>query len=222
MLLCPWDSPGKNTGVGCHLLLQGIFPTLGSNPPLLHWRHILHHWAPGKPRAVPFLTAHCRMTPCDPTDCSPPGSSICGDSPGKNTGVGCLILLQGIFPAQGSNPGLPHCRRILYRPIPQGSPIILEWVAYPFFRSSWPRNWTRVSWIAGGFPAELPGKPHYMVINTKTDVQFTSTSSLIINTNWIKMNNFSLQLFFFLSYLDFIGNQLMKHSKCRKWHHFFI
>ena len=34
-LLCPWDSPGKNTGVGCHALLQGIFPTQGSNPALL-------------------------------------------------------------------------------------------------------------------------------------------------------------------------------------------
>ena len=47
-------------------------------------------------------------------DCSPPGSSIHGDSPGKNTGVGCHALFQGIFPSQGSNPGLPHCRRILY------------------------------------------------------------------------------------------------------------
>ena len=36
-LLCPWDFPGKNTGVGCHFLLQGIFPTQGSNPCLLHW-----------------------------------------------------------------------------------------------------------------------------------------------------------------------------------------
>ena len=34
-LLCPWDSPGKNTGVGYHALLQGIFPTQGSNPHLL-------------------------------------------------------------------------------------------------------------------------------------------------------------------------------------------
>ena len=34
--LCPWDSPGKNTGVGCHALLQGIFPTQGSNPNSLH------------------------------------------------------------------------------------------------------------------------------------------------------------------------------------------
>ena len=41
--LCPWDSPGKNTGVGCHALLQGIFPTQGSNPGLLHCRQILYH-----------------------------------------------------------------------------------------------------------------------------------------------------------------------------------
>ena len=37
-LLCPWDFPGKTTGVGCHFLLQGIFPTQGSNPHLLHWQ----------------------------------------------------------------------------------------------------------------------------------------------------------------------------------------
>ena len=41
-LLCPWDSPGKNTGVCCHLLLQGIFPTQESNPCLLHSRQILY------------------------------------------------------------------------------------------------------------------------------------------------------------------------------------
>ena len=37
-LLCPWDFPGKNTGVGCHTFLQGIFLTQGSNPQLLHWQ----------------------------------------------------------------------------------------------------------------------------------------------------------------------------------------
>ena len=41
-LLCPWDSPGKNTGVGCHLCLQGIFLTQGSNPGLLHCRRMLY------------------------------------------------------------------------------------------------------------------------------------------------------------------------------------
>ena len=51
---------------------------------------------------------------CNPTDCSLPGSYVHGDSPGKNTGVGCHALLQGVFPTQGSNPGLPCCRQILY------------------------------------------------------------------------------------------------------------
>ena len=47
-------------------------------------------------------------------DCSPSGSSVHGDSPGKNTGVGCHFLLQGIFLTQGLNPGLLHCRQMLY------------------------------------------------------------------------------------------------------------
>ena len=88
----------------------------------------------------------------DLMDCSPPGSSVHGDSPGKNPGVVCHALLQGIFPTQRSDPGLPHCRWILYCLSQEGSPRILEWVAYPFSRgSSQPRNRTRVSCIAGGF-----------------------------------------------------------------------
>ena len=58
----------------------------------------------------------------NPMACSPPGSSVRGDSPDKNTRVGCHALLQGIFPTQGSNPGLPHCRWILYQLSHQGSP----------------------------------------------------------------------------------------------------
>ena len=53
-------------------------------------------------------------------DCSLPGSSV-HDSPGKNTGVSSHSLLQGISPTQGSNPGLPHCRRILHHLSHQGS-----------------------------------------------------------------------------------------------------
>ena len=50
-LLCPWDSPGKNTGVGCHALLQGIFPSQGLNPGLQHYRQILLPTEPpGKPK----------------------------------------------------------------------------------------------------------------------------------------------------------------------------
>ena len=53
------------------------------------------------------------------------------NSPGQSTGMGSLSLLQGIFPTQELNPGLPHCRRILYQLSHQGNPRILEWVAYP-------------------------------------------------------------------------------------------
>ena len=74
------------------------------------------------------------------------------NSPGQNTGVGSLSLLQGIFPTQGSNPGLLHCRWILYQLSHKGSPRILEWVAYPVSRgSSWHRNRTEVSCLVGGF-----------------------------------------------------------------------
>ena len=55
------------------------------------------------------LVAQSCPTLCDPMDCRPPGTSVHGDSPGKNTGVGCHALLQGIFPTQGLIPGLPHC-----------------------------------------------------------------------------------------------------------------
>ena len=91
-------------------------------------------------------------------DCSLPGSSIRGDSPGKNAEVDCHALLQGIFPTQGSKPGLPHCRQILYCLSHQGNPqwsgvgpIPYDW-CNPFSSgSSWPRNWTGVSCIAGRF-----------------------------------------------------------------------
>ena len=69
-LLCPWDSPGKNTGVGCHALLQGIFLTQGSNPHflrLLHCRQILYRWATGKAGnmycTVPLITVRENLLP---------------------------------------------------------------------------------------------------------------------------------------------------------------
>ena len=55
-------------------------------------------------------------TPCDSMDWSPPGSPVHGVFPGQNTGVGCHFFLQGIFPTQGSNPGLSRCRQTL-RPL---------------------------------------------------------------------------------------------------------
>ena len=75
--------------------------------------------------------------------------------------VGSRSLLQGIFPIQGLNPGLSHCWRVLYQLSHQGSPRILEWVAYPFSSgSSRPRNRTQVSRIAGrSLMSELQGSP---------------------------------------------------------------
>ena len=71
-----------------------------------------------------FITQFCPAlcNPAKAVDCSPPGSPVHGDSPGRNPGVGCHFLLQGIFPTQGSNLGLLHCRRILYHLSHQGSP----------------------------------------------------------------------------------------------------
>ena len=86
-----------------------------------------------------------------PNSLKPHGLCSPWNSPGQNTGVGSLSFLQGIiFPAQGSNPGLRHCRWILYQLSHKGSPRILERVAYPFSSgSSRPRNPTGVScrWI---------------------------------------------------------------------------
>ena len=69
----------------------------------------------------------CGLTLCDPMDCP-------WNSPGQNTRVDSLSLLQGIFATQESNSGLPHCRQILYQLSHKGSPRTLEWVAYPFSR----------------------------------------------------------------------------------------
>ena len=129
--------------MGCHSLLQGIFLTQGSNLRPLHCRQFLYHLShQGSPNSflVDFknltdysvcLVIQSCSTLWDPIDCSPPGSSVHGDSSGKKTGVGCHALLKGIFPTQGSNPGLPHCKGILYYLSHEGSPRILEWVAYP-------------------------------------------------------------------------------------------
>ena len=97
-------------------------------------------------RAFWVKVAQSCPTLCNPMEYSP------WNSPDQNTGVGSLSLLQGIFLTQGSNPGIPHCRQILYQLNHKGHPRILEWVAYPFSSgSSWPRNQMGISCIPGGF-----------------------------------------------------------------------
>ena len=73
--ICPWDSPGKNTGVGCHFLLQGIFCSKGSNLVSCIFcigRWILYHWA------SPQFSSVAQLCPniCDPMDCSMPGLPV--------------------------------------------------------------------------------------------------------------------------------------------------
>ena len=81
--------------------------------------------------AVLCLVTQSCLIPCGPMDCGLPGSSVHGDSPGKNSGVGFHALLQGIFPTQESNSALPHCRQILYQLSYQGSPQLTENTASP-------------------------------------------------------------------------------------------
>ena len=93
-----------------------------------------------------------KVTQSCPTLCNPKDYTVHGILQARILELGSLSLLQGIFPTQGLNLGLLHCRRILYQLSHKESPRILEWVGYPFSRgSSQPRNWTGVFCIAGGF-----------------------------------------------------------------------
>ena len=115
------------------------------------------------------LVAQSCPTPCDLMDYSLPGSSVHGESPSKHTGEGCHALLQGIFPTQGSNPGLRHCRWTPYRLSHQGSPRILEWVSYPFSRKLLTKKSNRgllhCRWIL--YQLSYQGSPytHYYIEN---------------------------------------------------------
>ena len=79
---------------------------------------------------VSLLVTQSCPTLCDPMDCSPTRLLCPWDSPGKNTGVGCHFLPQGIFPTQGWNLGLPHCRQTLYRLSPQGCGFVVYGLYY--------------------------------------------------------------------------------------------
>ena len=117
-VVCPWNSPGKNTGVSCHSFLQGIIPTQGPNLCILHCRQILYH--------LSHATAHNKIQiqskTVSPQSCLtllphglyPPGFLCPWDSPGKDTGVGCHSLRQEIFLTQTMNLGPLHCRQILH------------------------------------------------------------------------------------------------------------
>ena len=75
MFLHPWDSPGKNTGVCSHALLQGIFPTQSWNPHFLHLLHCRPILLPTVQFRFNSVTQSC-LTLCDPMDCSTPGLPV--------------------------------------------------------------------------------------------------------------------------------------------------
>ena len=118
------------------------------------------------------------------------------NSLGQNTGEGSLSLLQGIFPTQGSNPGLLHYMWILYQLICKESPRILEWVAYPFFRRSFlPRNWIRASCIAGRFftKKDTPKScnKNLQVHQIRIQMYLSPAASSLINTSSIHSETFA-------------------------------
>ena len=125
------------------------------------------------------------------------------NSPGQNTGVGSLSLLQGTFPTQGSNPGLLHCRWILYQLSHKGSPRILECLAYPISSgSSQTRTHSRVSCIVGGFFTNWA---------IKEALHFSSVQSLshirLFTTLWTAAQHTSLSITNTQSFLKLMSIQ---------------
>ena len=140
-------------------------------------------------------------------DCSLLGSSVHRDSPGKYTGVGCHAFLQGIFPNQGSNPGLLHCRWILYQLSHQGIPTILEWIAYPFSRDL----------LDPGIELESPALQTDSLPVVCGSVQFSSVQSLscvrLFVTSWITARQASLSIANSRSSLKFTSIELVMPSR---------
>ena len=115
------DSPGKNTGVGCHFLFQGIFPTQESNQHLL----CLLHWQVGSLPLEPpgkLIKGKWKWKVVS-NSLQPHGLYSPWNSPGQNTGVDSLSLPQGNLPKSGMEPRSPTLQGILYQLSYQGSPI---------------------------------------------------------------------------------------------------
>ena len=92
--------------------------------------------SPRKSLLVLYLVTQSCPTLCGPMDCDLPGSSDLGDSPGKDTEVGCHILLHGDLPCPGIKPTFPSLQMDSLPSAPQGKPKNTEWVAYPSSRGA--------------------------------------------------------------------------------------
>ena len=126
-----------------------------------------------------------------------PGRLLCPwDSPGKNTGVGCHALLQDVFPTQGSNPGVLHCKKIIYRLSHQGNPRILQWVAYPFSRGNFPTK--ELNWGLQGSPlisyTPIQNKKLFLFFFKKMVFQKKEFLSLCYRLNYASPSNSNVQV----------------------------
>ena len=135
-----------------HCAAHGILvpqPGVEPTPPAVE-AQCPNHWTTREDPLRGFLkvkVAQSCLTLCNPTDCTIHGTILA-----RILEWVAYSLLHGIFPTQGLNSGLLHSRQILYQLSHEGSPRILEWVAYPFsMRSSDLGNRTRVSYTADGF-----------------------------------------------------------------------
>ena len=120
-LYSPSNPSAQNTGMGSCSLLQGIFPTQGSNPGFPHCRQILYQLSHQGRETLRYSSVQVSRSVVS-NSFQPHGLHSPRNSPGQKTGVGCFSLLQGIFPNQGSNLGLLYGRQILYQLSHQGSP----------------------------------------------------------------------------------------------------
>ena len=104
------------------------------------------------------LVAQSCLTLCDLMDCCLPGSSVLGDSSGKNTGVGSHSILQEIFPTQGSNLGLLHCRQILYHLSHQGNPKLCGMAKKKKLAAGEPPSSSELAWSVPAGSGHVPGR----------------------------------------------------------------
>ena len=152
-----------------HCAAHGILvpqPGVEPTPPAVE-AQCPNHWTTREDPLRGFLkvkVAQSCLTLCNPTDCTIHGTILA-----RILEWVAYSLLQGIFPTQGSNPGLPHCERILYHLSHKGNSRMLEWVAFPFSRgSSWLSNWIRVFFIEGRFLtswATKEAKTHFLTVH---------------------------------------------------------
>ena len=158
-----------------------------------------------------------------PNSLQPHGLYSQWHSPAQNTGLGSLSLLQGIFPKQGLNPDLPHCRQILYQLSNKGTPRILEWTAYPFSQGIFPtqelnQGLLRCRWIL--YQLSCQGSPnlfkrhilivsHILCLAMGTLIQTLSLGCLeSYGNDYIRFLVKGFVVWFYVKYSNFTSRKL--------------